>query len=122
MDITWDSAKAHSNIGKHGIAFSDAEPVLFDPYGITTEDERSETELEYALRGKAWKVYWLLLKTGSPVGVREVQRAEYRRYRRAKAPPPMPLERSASPQYQRVRIPRLRPTHPVSCQPSVPHR
>ena len=35
----------------------------------------NETELEYALRGKAWKVYWFLLKTGSPVGVREVQRA-----------------------------------------------
>jgi DNA-binding transcriptional ArsR family regulator len=35
----------------------------------------SETELEYALRGKAWKVYWFLLKTGSPVGVREVQRS-----------------------------------------------
>jgi DNA-binding transcriptional ArsR family regulator len=35
----------------------------------------SETELEYSLRGKAWKVYWFLLKTGSPVGVREVQRA-----------------------------------------------
>jgi DNA-binding transcriptional ArsR family regulator len=33
------------------------------------------TELEYALRGKAWKVYWLLLKTGEPVSVREVQRA-----------------------------------------------
>ena len=35
----------------------------------------NENELEYALRGKAWKVYWYLLKTGSPVGVREVQRA-----------------------------------------------
>ena len=34
-----------------------------------------ETELEYALRGKAWKVYWFLLKTGGPVGVREVQRS-----------------------------------------------
>ena len=34
-----------------------------------------ETELEYALRGKAWKVYWFLLKNGNPVGVREVQRA-----------------------------------------------
>ncbi|MDR2719509.1 MAG: helix-turn-helix domain-containing protein [Nitrososphaerota archaeon] len=33
------------------------------------------TELEYALRGKAWKVYWFLLKKGEPVGVREVQRA-----------------------------------------------
>lgn len=35
----------------------------------------SETDLEYALRGKAWKVYWFLLKTGNPVGVREVQRS-----------------------------------------------
>jgi DNA-binding transcriptional ArsR family regulator len=35
----------------------------------------SETELEYALRGKAWKVYWYLLKHGSPAGIREVQRA-----------------------------------------------
>jgi hypothetical protein len=34
-----------------------------------------ETELEYALRGKAWRVYWLLLKEGKPLGVREVQRA-----------------------------------------------
>jgi DNA-binding transcriptional ArsR family regulator len=34
-----------------------------------------ETELEYALKGKAWKVYWYLLKKGSPVTVREVQRA-----------------------------------------------
>jgi DNA-binding transcriptional ArsR family regulator len=33
-----------------------------------------ETKLEYELRGKAWKVYWLLLKTGSPISVREVQR------------------------------------------------
>jgi DNA-binding transcriptional ArsR family regulator len=33
-----------------------------------------ETELEYSLRGKAWKVYWFLLKNGNPVGVREVQR------------------------------------------------
>ncbi len=35
----------------------------------------NDTELEYALRGKAWKVYWYLLKNGNPVGVREVQRA-----------------------------------------------
>jgi len=34
-----------------------------------------EAKLEYALRGKAWKVYWFLLKTGQPMSVREVQRA-----------------------------------------------
>ncbi|MGD0494812.1 MAG: hypothetical protein ABSB28_02075 [Candidatus Bathyarchaeia archaeon] len=33
-----------------------------------------ETEFEYALRGKDWKVYWLLLKNGRPMSVREVQR------------------------------------------------
>jgi len=33
-----------------------------------------ETEYEYALRGKDWKVYWLLLKNGRPMSVREVQR------------------------------------------------
>jgi len=32
-------------------------------------------ELEYVLRGKAWKVYWLLLKSGHPMGVRDVQKA-----------------------------------------------
>jgi DNA-binding transcriptional ArsR family regulator len=39
---------------------------------LNTDDE---TKLEYALRGKAWRVYWFLLKTGQPVSVREVQRA-----------------------------------------------
>jgi DNA-binding transcriptional ArsR family regulator len=34
-----------------------------------------DTQLEYALRGKAWKVYWFLLKNGSPASVREVQRS-----------------------------------------------
>jgi len=37
-------------------------------------NDSAETELEYALRGKDWKVYWLLLKTGRPISVREVQK------------------------------------------------
>lgn len=32
------------------------------------------TEFDYALRGKDWNVYWLLLKNGRPMSVREVQR------------------------------------------------
>jgi len=39
---------------------------------LNAEDD---SKLEYALRGKAWKVYWLLLKNGDPMSVREVQRA-----------------------------------------------
>lgn len=35
----------------------------------------NEVDFEYALKGKAWKVYWLLLKSGRPMGVREVQKA-----------------------------------------------
>ena len=33
-----------------------------------------EVEFEYALRGKDWKVYWLLLKNGRSMSVREVQK------------------------------------------------
>jgi len=36
--------------------------------------EAEGTDLEYSLRGKAWRVYWFLLKNGSGVGVREIQR------------------------------------------------
>ncbi|MGD8545483.1 MAG: hypothetical protein PVH12_04845 [Candidatus Bathyarchaeota archaeon] len=35
---------------------------------------KDEDKLDYALRGKSWKVYWLLLKKGDPMSVREVQK------------------------------------------------
>lgn len=38
-------------------------------------DAEDEAKLEYALRGKDWKVYWLLLKNNKPMSVREVQKA-----------------------------------------------
>lgn len=38
---------------------------------MTVQDE---TRFEYALRGKDWKVYWLLLKNGRPMSAREVQK------------------------------------------------
>ena len=34
-----------------------------------------ESELDYKLRGKAWNVYWLLLKSGHPMSVRDVANA-----------------------------------------------
>ena len=34
-----------------------------------------EPELDYMLRGKAWNVYWLLLKSGHSMSVREVTKA-----------------------------------------------
>jgi uncharacterized DUF497 family protein len=38
MNIAWDWRKAVANRGKHGIRFSDAEAILFDPNAITRED------------------------------------------------------------------------------------
>jgi hypothetical protein len=37
--------------------------------------DEKETGFEYALRGKDWNVYWLLLKNGRSMSVREVQKA-----------------------------------------------
>jgi predicted DNA-binding transcriptional regulator len=37
-------------------------------------DAEDETVFEYALRGKDWNVYWLLLKNGRSMSVREVQK------------------------------------------------
>jgi predicted DNA-binding transcriptional regulator len=41
-------------------------------FSMNPEDE---AVFEYALRGKDWNVYWLLLKNGGSMSVREVQRA-----------------------------------------------
>ena len=37
-------------------------------------DRNGEAVFEYALRGKDWNVYWLLLKNGRSMSVREVQK------------------------------------------------
>ena len=57
---------------KIGLIFLNPELYLGHHKQLSTGNE---TELEYALRGKAWKVYWYLLKNGKPASVREVQRA-----------------------------------------------
>lgn len=38
-------------------------------------NKTDDADLEYSLRGKAWQIYWFLLKNGKPAGVREVQRS-----------------------------------------------
>lgn len=45
MEFEWDSAKAASNLAKHGIDFSEAATVFGDPLAITYHDvEHSDTE------------------------------------------------------------------------------
>ena len=51
MDIEWDPAKARSNLKKHGISFSDAEAVLYDPLAISVEDSNAEGESRYLAVG-----------------------------------------------------------------------
>ena len=50
-EITWDSVKAKSNRLKHGIFFSDVEPVFYDPNAISFEDKESRNEARHIVIG-----------------------------------------------------------------------
>jgi len=47
MGITFEPNKATINYHKHGIRFSDAESVLFDPMALTREDMDAEGEQRF---------------------------------------------------------------------------
>jgi hypothetical protein len=47
MRVVWDPRKARANLLKHGVRFSDAEGVLFDPHAITTEDRTAQGEQRF---------------------------------------------------------------------------
>jgi len=49
--ILWDPEKARSNHQKHGVRFSDAETVLFDPQAITAEDQTADEERRFVTMG-----------------------------------------------------------------------
>ncbi len=51
MDVVWDPEKARENLKKHGVRFSDAETVLFDPNALTREDMESEGEQRFVTVG-----------------------------------------------------------------------
>ena len=51
MDVLWDPEKARMNPKKHGVRFSDAESVLFDPNALTREDIESEGEQRFVTIG-----------------------------------------------------------------------
>lgn len=38
LEITWDAAKAQSNLAKHGVTFAQAATVLLDPLAVTVFD------------------------------------------------------------------------------------
>jgi uncharacterized DUF497 family protein len=54
LDVTWDVAKAQSNIAKHGVTFAQAATVLLDPLALTVFDrEHSQAEERWFTLGVA---------------------------------------------------------------------
>ena len=54
LDITWDAAKAQSNIAKHGVTFAQAAVVLLDPMALTVFDEaHSDVEERWFTLGRS---------------------------------------------------------------------
>ncbi len=51
MKASWDPEKAAANLKKHGIRFSDAEGVLFDPNAITEEYSSVDGEKRFVTIG-----------------------------------------------------------------------
>jgi uncharacterized DUF497 family protein len=52
MDIEFDPIKAQTNFRKHGISFSHAEQVFYDPLAITTEDTNAAGEQRFITIGR----------------------------------------------------------------------
>lgn len=48
-DIEWDPAKAASNLQKHEVSFSDAEPVFYDKYALSMLDLFAVREERFVL-------------------------------------------------------------------------
>jgi uncharacterized DUF497 family protein len=49
MQVEWNPEKAKSNLQKHGVSFSDAEAVLFDPYALSFEDQSAQGEQRFII-------------------------------------------------------------------------
>lgn len=45
--IEFDPVKAAANLKKHGVSFSEAEPVIHDPWSLTREDDDSLDEVRF---------------------------------------------------------------------------
>ena len=51
MRVEWDPDKAQANPVRHGVSFPDAEAVLFNPHGITREDDNAEGDQRFVTLG-----------------------------------------------------------------------
>jgi uncharacterized protein len=51
MEVEWDPNKAKINLEKHGVRFSDAEAVLYDPNALSFEDTTAQGEQRFVVIG-----------------------------------------------------------------------
>ena len=64
MDVKWAPAKAVTNLKEHGVHFSDAESVLFDPAALSFEDSDVEGEQRFVSIGRnAFNVVLVIVYT-----------------------------------------------------------
>lgn len=88
MNVDWDPNKAKVNRADHGVSFPDAEAALYDPHGITCEDESAEGEQRFvtggldALGRVVVVVYTYCGDTIRMISARKATRNEVRTYER----------------------------------------
>jgi uncharacterized DUF497 family protein len=61
IHFSWDDWKAAENLREHGIDFSDARAVFYDPYRITLEDSVDDGEQRWRTIGTALGLTVLLV-------------------------------------------------------------
>jgi len=87
MDCEWDPNKAKANLAKHGVAFTDAVPVLEDELALTIRDPFSESEERWITLGLgalggvlvviyAWRGDRVRLISARPATAQEVHQYE----------------------------------------------
>ena len=77
----WDSRKAASNAGKHGVSFDEARTVFYDEHAIVMPDpDHSSTEERFVIMGLSSTLRILVVvhcfrKSGSSIRVISARRA-----------------------------------------------
>jgi uncharacterized protein len=86
MEVEWDPSKAAINLQKHGVRFSDAEAVLFDPNALSFEDIAAQGERRFVAIGMdhLWRLLVVIYTDqGNSVrliSARPATRSERRKY------------------------------------------
>ena len=86
MGVEWDPDKADINLQKHGVHFSDAEAVLFDPNALSFEDTTAQGEQRFVVIGMdhLWRLLVVIYtdrdKSVRLISARPATRSERHKY------------------------------------------